>query len=145
MATTNIYLNFPRNTEEAFNFYQSVFGGEFVGGINRMGEVPPSPEGPAIADADKNLVMHIALKLPGGVLLMGTDAPESMGFNVRPGNNVHISLEPDTRAEADRLYQALSAGGKTDMPMQDMFWGAYYGSLTDKFGIQWMINVPDKK
>jgi PhnB protein len=144
MAKTGTYLNFVRNTEEVFNFYKSVFGGEFIGGINRFSDIPPSPDMPPLAEADKNLVMHVALALPGGHMLMGTDAPESMGFKLNPGNNVHISLEPDSRSEADKLFNALSAGGKVTMPLGDMFWGAYYGSCTDKFGIQWMINFPTK-
>ena len=84
--------------------------------------------------------MHVGLPILDGYQLMGTDAPESMGFKVVTGNNVHISLEPETRAEAKRLFDALSKGGKVTMDLQDTFWGAYYGSCTDKFGIQWMIN-----
>lgn len=139
MATTSIYLNFNRTTEAAFNFYRSVFGGDFIGGISRMGEVPLMEGQPELAEADKNLVMHVALPLLGGVLLMGTDATESMGFTVEPGNNVYINLQPDTRAEADRLFAGLSEGGTVEMPMQDMFWGDYFGSFTDRFGIRWMI------
>ncbi|MDP4292628.1 MAG: VOC family protein [Bacteroidota bacterium] len=141
MAKTSTYLNFTRNTEEAFNFYKSVFGGEFVDGkINRFGEIPPQEGMPPIAEADKNLVMHVALPILGGHLLMGTDAPESLGFKVNKGNNVYISLHPDTREEADRLFASLSEGGAVEMPMQEMFWGDYYGSLTDQFGIRWMVN-----
>jgi PhnB protein len=140
MAKTGTYLNFNRNTEEVFNFYKSVFGGDFVDGkINRMGEIPPTEGMPPLAEEDKNLVMHVSLPITGGHMLMGTDAPESMGFKVIQGNNVYISLHPDTRAEADRLFGKLSAGGKVEQPMQDMFWGDYYGSFTDKFGIRWMI------
>ncbi|MDP4011884.1 MAG: VOC family protein [Candidatus Roizmanbacteria bacterium] len=144
MASTSTYLNFARNTEEAFNFYKSVFGGEFVGGIHRFSEVPPQPGQPPMAEADKNLVMHIALSILGGHMLMGTDAPESMGFKLNQGNNVYISLHPDTRVETDTLFAALSAGGKVEMALQDMFWGDYYGSCTDKFGIQWMFNFSKK-
>ena len=145
MARVSTYLNFPRNTEEAFNFYKSVFGGEFgSGGISQMGNVLPSEGTPPIADEDKNLVMHVELPILAGHLLMGTDAPESMDFNINYGNNVHISLEPDTRAETKRLFNALSAGGKVTMELQDMFWGAYYGSCTDKFGVQWMFNCNEK-
>lgn len=140
MAKVSTYLNFARNTEAAFNFYKSIFGGEFTNKIHRMGEVPPQPGQPALAEADKNLVMHVELKILGGHVLMGTDAPESMGFNVKFGNNIYINLEPDTRAETDKLFQALSAGGKVEMPLQEMFWGAYFGSCTDKYGIQWMFN-----
>ena len=144
MARTSTYLNFSRNTEEVFSFYKSVFGGDFNGGINRFKDIPASPNNPPLPDADKNLVMHIELAITGGHVLMGTDAPESMGFKVSPGNNVYINLEPDTRKEADRLFNALSAGGKVEMPLQDMFWGAYFGSLKDKFGVQWMVNCANK-
>ena len=145
MSRTSTYLNFPRNTEEAFNFYKSVFGGEFVGGINRMGEVPMQPGQPPMAEEDKNLVMHIVLPILGGHMLMGTDAPESMGFKVGMGNNIYINLEPDTKAETDKLFNTLSAGGKVGMALQDMFWGDYFGSCTDKFGVQWMFNCSAKK
>lgn len=144
MSKISTYLNFPRNTEEAFNFYKSVFGGEFVGGINRMGDVPVQEGQPPMAEADKNLIMHIALPILGGHMLMGTDAPESMGFKVNMGNNIYINLEPDTKEEAEKLFAALSAGGKVGMPLQPMFWGAYYGSCTDKFGVQWMFNCASK-
>jgi PhnB protein len=145
MARTSTYLNFGNNTEEAFNFYRTVFGGQFNGPIARFGEIPPQPGMPPLAEADKKLVMHIELPITGGHVLMGTDAPESMGFKVVVGNNFHINLEPDTRAEAERLFHALSAGGKVTMGLQDMFWGAYYGSCTDKFGVQWMVNCTAKK
>jgi PhnB protein len=145
MARVSTYLNFPRETEEAFNFYKSVFGGEFIGGINRMGEVPVQEGQPPMAEADKNLVMHVALPILGGHVLMGTDAPQSMGFTVTPGNNVYINLEPDTRAETKRLFDALSAGGKVGMQLMEMFWGGYYGSCKDKYGIQWMFNCEAKQ
>ncbi len=146
MAKVSTYLNFPRNTEEAFNFYRSVFGGEFVGGqINRLGQVPRQPGQPELAEADKNLVMHVGLPLFGDHVLYGTDAPESMGFTVKFGNNVYINLEPDTRAELDRLFTALSQGGKVEFKPQVMFWGDYYASCTDKFGVQWMFNCSSKE
>lgn len=145
MASVSTYLNFKRETEEAFNFYKSVFGGEFEGEINRMGDVPLQPGQPPIAEADKNLVMHVSLKILAGHRLMGTDAPESMGFTLNQGNNVYINLEPDTRAETDKLFAALSEGGKVEMPLQEMFWGDYFGSLRDKFGVQWMFNCAEKK
>jgi len=145
MARVSIYLNFSRNTEEVFNFYKSVFGGEFGGDrIARFGEIPPSEGMPPMAEADKNLVMHIELPIIGGHVLMGTDAPETMGFKVNYGNNVHINLEPDTKAETKKLFDALSAGGKITMELADMFWGAYYGSCTDKYGVQWMFNCSAK-
>ena len=140
MARVSTYLNFARNTEEAFLFYKDAFKTEFIGPIMRFGEVPQQPGAPPMAEADKNLVMHVELPVTGGHILMGTDAPESMGFTVRQGNNVHINLEPDTRAEADRLFNALSAGGTVITPMQEMFWGAYFGSFTDQFGVNWLVN-----
>lgn len=144
MARVSTYLNFADKTEEAFGFYKSVFGGEFEGGISRFGDIPPAEGMPPLAETDRNLVMHVALPIMGGHVLMGTDAPASMGFTVVPGNNVHISLEPDTREEAERLFDALSEGGKIDMPLADMFWGAYFGSFTDKYGVHWMINCTAK-
>ena len=145
MARTSTYLNFPRNTEEAFNFYKSVFGGEFSsGGIVRFGDIPVTDDMPPAAEEDKNLVMHIELPIVGGHYLMGTDAPESMGFTVNFGNNININLEPDTRAETKKLFEGLSKGGTVTMELQDMFWGAYFGSCTDKFGVQWMFNCVEK-
>lgn len=145
MAKTSTYLNFSRNTEEAFNFYKTVFGGNFVGGIHRMGEVPPQEGQPALPEEDKNLVMHVALPILGGHILMGTDAPESMGFTVNFGNNIYINLEPDTLPETETLFQKLSDGGKVSMPLTKMFWGAHFGSCTDKYGVQWMFNCETKK
>ena len=145
MAQTGTYLNFHRNTEEAFNFYKSVFGGDFVDGkISRFSEIPLQEGMPPLAEEDKNLVMHVSLPILGGHLLMGTDAPESMGFKVNFGNNVYISLHPDTREETNRLFKALSEGGKVEQELQDMFWGDYYGSCTDKYGVQWMFNFSAK-
>ena len=140
MARTSTYLNFARNTEEAFNFYKSVFGTEFVDGIARFGDVPVQEGQPAMSDDDKRLIANVQLLILGGHLLMGTDAPESMGMQLNQGNNVYICLDPDTRAEADSLFAALSDGGTVQMPMEDAFWGDYFGSLVDKFGVQWMIN-----
>ena len=140
MARVSTYLNFPRSTEEAFNFYRAVFGTQFAGGIMRFDDIPAQPGQPPMADADKNLVMHVELPILGGHVIMGTDAPESMGFKLTQGNTVTINLEPDTRAETDRLFKALSEGGKADMPLADQFWGAYFGILVDKFGIRWMFN-----
>ena len=146
MASVSTYLNFPRNTEEAFNYYKSIFGGEFFGnGIMRFGDIPASPDGPPIAEEDKNLVMHVELSVLNSHSLMGTDAPESMGFKVNFGNNVHINLQPDTRKETKRLFDKLSQGGKVTMNLQDMFWGDYFGSCTDKYGVQWMFNCSEKK
>jgi PhnB protein len=144
VARTSTYLNFDRSTEAAFTFYKSVFGTEFVGGIMRHGDVPPHEGQVEQSDEDKQLVVNVQLPILGGHLLMGTDAPESMGFKVNQGNNVYICLEPDTRAEADTLFAALSEGGKVEMPLQEMFWGDYFGSLVDQYGVQWMINCTSK-
>jgi len=145
MARVCTYLNFPRNTEQAFNFYKSIFGGEFSGiGVARFSDFPSSEGMPPLTDEDKNLIMHIELPILGGHVLMGTDAPESMGFKVIIGNNVHIHLEPDTKKETRKLFDALSSAGKITMDLQDMFWGAYYGSCTDQFGVQWMFNCNEK-
>jgi PhnB protein len=140
MARTSTYLNFMGNTEEAFNFYRAVFGTEFEGEIDRMGGAPANPDAPPLSDAEKNLVLHIALPIIGGHVLMGTDILESAGHTLKPGNNISIMLEPDTRAETERLFSALAVGGSVDMPLTQMFWGDYFGSLTDKFGIPWMFN-----
>ncbi len=139
MARVSTYLNFPGQTEEAFQFYRAVFRTEFAGPIARFSEAPAHPGHP-LSDADKQLVLHIELPILGGHMLMGTDAVESMGMQVATGNNVHLNLEPDTRDEARRLFDALADGGKVSMPLQDMFWGAYFGSLTDRYGINWMVN-----
>ncbi len=144
MARVSIYLNFPRETEQAFQFYRSIFGGDFTGGIRRFGDMPAPPDGSPMAEADKSLVIHVELPILGGAVLMGTDAPPSMGFTVNAGNNVYINLEPDARAEADRLFNALAAGGVVEQPLADAFWGAYFGSLTDRFGIRWMVNCEAK-
>ncbi len=146
MARVSTYLNFVDKTEEAFNFYKSLFGGEFEGdGFSRMGEAPIEDGQPELSEKDKNLVMHVELKILGGHSIMGTDAPESMGFELKPGNNVYINLEPDTRAEVDRLFAGLSEGGKVEMKPQEMFWGDYFGSCVDKFGVQWMFNTSAKE
>lgn len=140
VAQTSTYLNFNGTTEAAFTFYKSVFGTEFAGDVMRMGDVPVQENQPDLSDADKQLIMNVQLPILGGHMLMGTDATESMGFTVNQGNNVYICLQPDTREEADSLFTALSEGGKADMPMTDMFWGDYFGSLVDQYGVRWMVN-----
>lgn len=137
MAFVSTYLNFSRESEEAFNFYAKVFGTEIMG-IMRHGDVPG--EGENLSDEDKQLVINIALPILGGHMLMASDMPESMGFPLVIGTNSYISLHPDSKEEADRLFNELSAGGTIQQAMADMFWGDYWGAFTDKFGIQWMIN-----
>jgi len=144
MARVSTYLNFARSTEEAFNCYRSVFGTEFGGPIMRFGDIPAQPGQPPLPDADKKLVMHVALPILGGHVLMGTDAPESMGFKLNQGNTVTINLEPDTRAETDRLFASLAKDGTVEMPLEQQFWGGYVGTLADKYGIRWMFNCESK-
>ena len=132
----NPYLNFDGQTEEAFNFYKSVFGGEFTGKM-KMNETPGGSELPK---EEQNLLMHISLPIGKDTLLMASDIIPSMGQILKKGNNNYISIHPESREEADKLFNGLSAGGEIEMPMEDQFWGDYFGSFVDKFGIGWMIN-----
>ena len=139
------YLNFPGKTEEAFRFYKTVFNGTFSGaGLQRFGYTNLPEDHPPMSEADKNLIIHAELTIMGGHVLMATDAPESMGFKLQQGNNMHINLEPSSRKETERLFKALSEGGKVEMPLADMFWGSYFASFTDKYGINWMLNCQAK-
>src|SRR4051812_45088637 len=133
MPSFNPYLNFPGNTEEAFNFYNSVFGGELS--IMRFSDTPDADKMPA---GVKDKVMHASLPLGNGTFLMATDACEEMGFSLTQGNNFFICISPDSKEQADQFFNALAEGGKINMPLRDMFWGDYYGDLTDKFGTKWM-------
>lgn len=141
MTVANIYLNFAGKTEEAFTFYKSVFGGEFSA-FQRFGDTPMAGTFPPTV---LQKVMHVALQITPNCTLMGTDALAELGQTLTPGNNVSISLHPDSREEADKLFAALSAGGQVGMPLADAFWGAYFGTWVDAFGTRWMINyVPPK-
>lgn len=135
MLAINPYLNFNGKCEEAFNFYKSVFGGEFTD-INRFKEMPP---GSGIPEAESDWILHIELPIGEGYALMGSDSPSSMGA-VTQGNNHHISIHTDNSEETDRLFNGLSAGGQVTMPLQDTYWGARFGMFVDQFGIHWMIN-----
>ena len=141
MATINPYLNFLGNTEEVFNFYKSVFGGEFSAFV-RFKDMPAA--GP-ISEADASKLMHVALPIGKGNTLMGTDALESMGHKLTVGDNFSLSVSADSKAEADKLFTALSAAGKVEMPMSDSPWGSYFGMSQDKFGIKWMISYDAPK
>ena len=141
MPTINPYLNFRGNTEEAFNFYKSVFGGEFIGGITRFSD---TPEADKLPENEKDKVMHIALPLGGGNMIMVTDALESMNQTVEQGNNFYISIQADSREQADKFFNGLSEGGEIELDMHDAFWGDYFGMFTDKFGIKWMVNHSEK-
>jgi PhnB protein len=140
MAKVSIYLNFMGNTEEAFNFYKDVFKTEFATPIMRLGDLPIPEGAPGSSAEDKNKVMHVALPILGGTQIMGTDMLESMGHTLKIGNNVTINLEPDTKEEADRIYNALSEGGTDCVAPHDEPWG-YWGVCLDRFGIRWMFNV----
>lgn len=144
MARTSTYLNFEGKTEAAFAFYGAVFDTQPVGPLMRMRDVPPAPGMPELAAAEKDFVMHVALPILGGHVLMGTDTLPSMGHTLTLGNNVSINLEPDTRADTDRLFARLAEGGAVQIPLQEMFWGDYFGSLTDRFGVRWMFNCAAK-
>ena len=145
MAHVSTYLNFNGNTEEVFNYCKSIFGTQFEGQIMRYGDMPPQEGMPPLSDKTKNMVMHVALPITAGHFLMGTDALEEMGFKLTNGNNMYICLTPDTRKEADRVFKALSDGGKIEMKLEEQFWGDYYGSWADKYGVQWMINTAAKQ
>ena len=139
MPAINPYLTFKNNCEEAFEFYRSVFGREFQGpGIMRMGDMPGGEH--PMPDEAKNLVMHVALPIGEGTILMGSDAPEGFGPPLNIGNNISVAIKTDSVEESDRLFNGLSQGGSVTMPMADAPWGAYFGMFTDKFGINWMIN-----
>ena len=135
------YLNFDGQTEEAFRFYAKVLGGKLTE-IHRFGSMPPE-SGFNPTSAQKNLVMHVGLELPDGQMLMASDMIEGMGPKRVEGNNFSISVHPSNRQEADRIFNALSEGGTVTMPMADQFWGDYFGSLTDRFGINWMVNYSE--
>jgi len=132
----NVYLNFNGNTETAINFYRSVFGGELVD-LMRWKEMPGA-EGVSTENGEK--IMHVTLSVGDNLVLHASDVLESMGRKLVVGNNFSLMLEPASKDEADRYFKQLSVNGKIDTPMQDMFWGDYYGDLTDQFGVQWMIN-----
>lgn len=134
MPTINSYLNFNGDTEQAFNFYRSVFGGEFV----TLQRFKDTPGGDQLPPAEQQKIMHVALPV-GGNILMGTDVGASMPHAIF-GTNFSISVSPENEDEAHRLFNGLSEGGKVTMPLEKMFWGALFGMLTDKFGIQWMVN-----
>ncbi len=136
MATINPYLNFMGNTEKAMNFYKSVFGGQFSI-FQRYREIPG---GEKMSDDDQEKMMHISLPLSSSNVLMATDALESMGQPLTIGNNFYLSVNAENEKDADRIFNALTEGGQIKLAMNKAFWGSYFGMLTDKFGIQWMVS-----
>lgn len=139
MSKVSIYLNFQGNTEEAFNFYKTVFKTDFEGPVMYNKDIPPHPGMPSFPENEMNKIMHICMPILGGIQIMGTDMLESMGHYVKIGNNTTINLEPDTREETERLFNALSEGASDIAPLNDMFWGTW-GCCLDRFGIRWMFN-----
>ncbi len=142
MATINPYLNFPGNCEEAFNFYKSIFGGEFTY-LGKFKDMPPQ-EGVELSKEDQNKVMHVSLPIGKETLLMGSDAGGEWAPKIIIGNNISISITAESKEEADRLFNKLSDGGNVTMPMNQTFWGSYFGMCTDKFDINWMISFGDE-
>jgi PhnB protein len=137
MATTNTYLTFNGNCEEAFFFYKSVFGGDF-NYMGRFNEMPPQ-EGNQMSEADGNRIMHVSLPI-GTSILMGSDTGGEWAKSYVQGNNFSVSITADSKDEADRLFNGLAAGGNVTMPLSDTFWGDYFGMLIDKFGVGWMMS-----
>lgn len=136
MINTDVYVHFNGQSEAAFTFYKSVFGGDLIT-ARRYGDMAGSEK---MNPADRERMMHIALKISPSTTLMGSDLPSAEDHNFRQGNNLHICLQAETEKEADKLFDALSKGGRIEMPMNKTFWGAYFGMIEDKFGIHWMIN-----
>jgi PhnB protein len=141
MAVINPYLNFNGTCEEAFNFYKSVFGGEF-GYVGRFSEMPPDPNQPPMPAEMQNRIMHISLSIGGSQtnMLMGSDTGGEWASNHVVGNNISISIGANSKEEADRIFNGLAEGGTVTMPLANVFWGDYFGMCIDKFGINWMMS-----
>lgn len=144
MASVNVYLTFKGNCEEAFNFYKSVFGGDFPY-VGRFSEMPPQPGQPPMPEEMGNKIMHVSLPISKETMLMGSDTGGEWGAGYMQGNNFSISVSAESKDEADKLFNGLIAGGKAIMPMNDTFWGSYFGMLTDQFGINWMVGFDAPK
>ena len=139
MTTVNVYLTFDGQCEAAFNFYKSVFGGEFPY-IGRFRDMPPQEGMKPMDEKDLDRIMHVSLPISNETTIMGSDSGGEWASSLIQGNNFSISINTDSREEADRLFNGLSEGGKIGMPMNQTFWGSYFGMFTDKFGINWMVN-----
>lgn len=137
MASVNPYINFNGNCEEAFDLYKSVFGGEFIT-KDRFSDMPPQ-EGMELSEADMNKIMHVSLPISRETMLMGSDVGGEWASDIVVGTNITISITTDTKEQADQFFSSLSEGGKVNMPMDQTFWGSYFGMCTDKFDINWMI------
>lgn len=141
MTTVNVYLNFDGQCEEAFSFYKFVFGGEFsyIGRFNEM----PQDENNKLSEADGNKIMHVSLPISEETNLFGSDTVGAWSPKLVQGNNYSISINASSKEEADRLFNGLSAGGQVTMPLENTFWGAYFGMFVDKYGINWMVNFDE--
>ncbi len=144
MASVNVYLTFNGNCEEAFNFYKSVFGGEFPY-MGRFKEMPVQEGQPAMPAEEGDKIMHVSLPVGNGTMLMGSDTGGEWSSSYKQGNNFSISVNADSKDEADRIFNGLSAGGQVTMPMNKTFWGDYFGMCADKFGINWMMSFNEQK
>lgn len=142
MATVNAYLTFNGNCLEAFNFYKSVFGGEFSY-LGTFGNMPPQDGMPAMSAEDANKIMHVSLPVSTETILMGSDTGGEWSSGYTTGNNFAVSINANSKAEADKLFGGLSADGNVTMPMDKTFWGSYFGMFTDKFGINWMVSFDE--
>lgn len=143
MPTVNVYLTFNGNCKEAFDFYKSIFGGDFPY-IATFGEMPPQEGMPPIPDDFKDKIMHISLPVSKETVIMGSDTGGEWEPDFKQGNNFSISINADSKVEADKLFNGLSGGGKITMPMDSTFWGDYFGMFTDKFGINWMVSFNEE-
>jgi PhnB protein len=139
MTTANVYLTFDGNCEEAFNFYKSVLGGEFSY-MGRFKDMPPTEGVPPVSDADGERIMHVSLPISKETILQGSDSASDWGPKLQVGNNFSVSITATSKTDADRFFAELSEGGKITMAMSKTFWGSYFGSFSDKFGINWMIS-----
>lgn len=144
MALVNVYLNFNGNCEEAFNFYKSAFGGDFTY-VGRFKEMPPQEGAPAMPKEMGEKIMHISLPISKETCIMGSDTGGEWAPSFIQGNNFSISINAESKEEADRLFNALSKGGKVTMPLDNTFWGDYFGMFEDQFGINWMMSFNDKQ
>lgn len=144
MATVNVYLSFNGNCKEAFDFYKSVFGGDYPY-IGTFGEMPQDENCESLSEEDAKKIMHVTLPISKETCLMGSDIGENWSSNFKEGNNFSISINADSKEESDRLFNALSEGGLVTMPLNNTFWGAYFGMFTDKFGINWMVNFDEQQ
>ncbi len=140
MTTVNLYLTFNGNCREAFEFYKTAFGGDFSY-LGTFEDMPPSEDHPSLPDSEKDKIMHVSLPISDETALMGSDTSTAFGPPVKAGNNFSISINTDSKEEADDLFEKLSEGGKVTMPLEKTFWSPYFGMFTDKFGVNWMVNV----